>query len=541
MRNLFLFVWTVIIFPVSLCASENVDLTTLNSKISDYEYCGPFCHGAAKVRKDGKWGIINKKGDLLVPCKYDEYQNITQNVLIYDPDRENGYCGVELRDNSSQNKIYCNKYGEPITPPSTDYITPYFNYNEYVLSVNGKPRLYHNGKLLIDTLYQWIYPIKAKNMFYVVGVNEEPLDMDSLTIKKTGILNSSGKVVVPLSEEYEDFRVISTDYEYIIFRDTKSNKYGIMSTQGTIVLPAEFQFIYSNTQESKHFLYEKPNGMTGFIGKDLKKMFEFDCDYIFEASMANGEEAYDIWKGGSYLFTVNVKGEKVNKSQKVKGFAKLPANYEFKKRLSDDYILLKSSDKKQDEKLMIMHKSGKLSKEYNAYDIHLCKDHFFVQIKGSNDKILDMDFNVVVDEFEFYCRNYYYKKEEDHKYICFYNTKGEKLFTEYNFNEKKGTYPYGIQNPYTSQLEFLYAGYDPDIAVVREVSGKWGVIDVVRGKVVVPFIIDETIITSYDDFYKTNVDYFSDGLIAIRINGRWYYVDRDGNGLPSEVTANSKQ
>ncbi|MBR5971764.1 MAG: hypothetical protein IK017_03815 [Paludibacteraceae bacterium] len=58
---------------------------------------------------------------------------------------------------------------------------------------------------------------------------------------------------------------------------------------------------------------------------------------------------------------------------------------------------------------------------------------------------------------------------------------------------------------------------------------------------VVPFIIEETIITSYDDFYKTNVDYFSDGLIAVRINGRWYYVDKNGNGLPPKITKTSKK
>ena len=543
MRNLFLFIWAVVLFPVSLCASENVDLTMLNNKISGYEYCGPFCHGAAKVRKDGKWGIINKKGDLLVPCKYDEYHNMTQNVLIYDPDREDGYCGVELRDKSSQNIIYCNKYGEPITPSTTDYITPYFDYNEYVLGINEKSCLYHNGKLLIDTLYQRIYPIKAKNMFYVVSVEEEPLDIYSPSIKKTGLLNSSGKVIVPLSVEYEDFRALSADCEYIIFRDTKSNKYGIMSNQGTILLPAEFQYIYNSNTESTHFLYDKPNGMKGFIGKDLKKMFEFDCDNIFNASMANGEEAYDIWKGGSYLFTVNAKGEKINKTQKVKGFAKLPANYEFGKRLNDDYILVTSSGEKQgNKKQMIMHKSGKLSKEYDAYNtIELRKDNYFVVKFRGKQEILDMDFNVV-DDPGFYCGNYYYKNEGENKYICFYNTKREKIFTGYNFNEKKGTWPYGIKDPYTSHLHLLYAGYEPDIVVVREAtSGKWGVIDVVQGKVVVPFIIEETIITSYDDFYKTNVDYFSDGLIAVRINGRWYYVDKNGNGLPPKITKTSKK
>ncbi len=532
MRNLFFIIIMVVYAPLALFGSETTDLTALNNKISGMDYCGPFCHGAAKVRKDGKWGIINKKGDFLVPCKYDKYYNMTQHVYIYDPDREDGYCGVRLIDTTSKLNIYCNKYGETIVPPTTEGVTPYFDYNEYVLYLKEKSRLYHNGNLLIDTLYQSIMPIKAKEMFYIVTAEDEKSDR-----KKTGLLNASGQVVVPLSENYVDFRPISADCEYIVFQDAKTSAFGIMSSKGSIVHAAEFQSISYTLWGNKYIRYKKTDGKEGMMGKDLKKMFEFDCDNIFEASMANGTEAFEIWKNGSYLYTVDTKGKKVSKPQKVEGFAKFPANYEFKKRFNDDYILLKSSNKKQGEKLIIMHKSGKLSKEYKCIDIRLGKDHFYVFCRGSESKILDMDFNVVEDNPGVYCGNYYYKKEGGDKNICFYNTKGKKMFSEYNFNEKKETSPYGIgRDEYNSTvLNFLYAGYDPDAIVVREASGKWGVIDIVRGKVIVPFVIEETVISKYDDFYKTNVDYFSDGLVAVRIDGRWYYVDKDGNGLPSGV------
>ena len=61
MRSLFFVIVMVVYTPLALFGSENTDLTALNNKISGMDYCGPFCHGAAKVRKDGKWGIINKK------------------------------------------------------------------------------------------------------------------------------------------------------------------------------------------------------------------------------------------------------------------------------------------------------------------------------------------------------------------------------------------------------------------------------------------------------------------------------------------------
>lgn len=36
----------------------------------ELEYCEAFNHGLAMIRKDDKWGAINKKGELVIDAKF---------------------------------------------------------------------------------------------------------------------------------------------------------------------------------------------------------------------------------------------------------------------------------------------------------------------------------------------------------------------------------------------------------------------------------------------------------------------------------------
>lgn len=38
----------------------------------EYDRAEPFRHGYARVQNNGKWGLVNTRGDLIVPCKYDD-------------------------------------------------------------------------------------------------------------------------------------------------------------------------------------------------------------------------------------------------------------------------------------------------------------------------------------------------------------------------------------------------------------------------------------------------------------------------------------
>lgn len=37
-----------------------------------YEDVGYFCEGYAAVKKDGKWGLVNREGMEVIPCAYDD-------------------------------------------------------------------------------------------------------------------------------------------------------------------------------------------------------------------------------------------------------------------------------------------------------------------------------------------------------------------------------------------------------------------------------------------------------------------------------------
>lgn len=41
----------------------------------DYDYCGTFSEGLADVRKNGLIGFVNKNGELVIPCKYENLYN----------------------------------------------------------------------------------------------------------------------------------------------------------------------------------------------------------------------------------------------------------------------------------------------------------------------------------------------------------------------------------------------------------------------------------------------------------------------------------
>ena len=40
-----------------------------------YNYIGEFSEGIAAVKFNGKWGFVNTKWEIVVPCEYDEFES----------------------------------------------------------------------------------------------------------------------------------------------------------------------------------------------------------------------------------------------------------------------------------------------------------------------------------------------------------------------------------------------------------------------------------------------------------------------------------
>ena len=48
----------------------------------EFDYAGNFNEGFSAVKKDGKWGYINTKGEQIVECKFDGICFFTKALLL---------------------------------------------------------------------------------------------------------------------------------------------------------------------------------------------------------------------------------------------------------------------------------------------------------------------------------------------------------------------------------------------------------------------------------------------------------------------------
>ena len=67
-------------------------------KEKGYEAIEDFHEGLAKVKKDGKWGYINKEGREVIPCKYNSVEYFSEGLAMVWKDRKWGYINKEGRE-----------------------------------------------------------------------------------------------------------------------------------------------------------------------------------------------------------------------------------------------------------------------------------------------------------------------------------------------------------------------------------------------------------------------------------------------------------
>ena len=63
-----------------------------------YDYAGNFREGLAIFEKDDKWGYIDKKGREVIPCKYDRTFNFSEGLAIVEKDDKSGFIDKEGRE-----------------------------------------------------------------------------------------------------------------------------------------------------------------------------------------------------------------------------------------------------------------------------------------------------------------------------------------------------------------------------------------------------------------------------------------------------------
>lgn len=151
--------------------------------ITGYDYEGIYADGLSNIygevicaQKDEKWGVINEKGEVLVPIEYDFIQNLSDNWEIL-------HVSKKLNDEFKNGYIKTN--GKVLFECKYDEAAE-FEGGYGRLALNGKWALVDtNGNFVTEFIYDELEPFKEG--IAVVTVNG-----------KRGCIDTSANVVVPI-------------------------------------------------------------------------------------------------------------------------------------------------------------------------------------------------------------------------------------------------------------------------------------------------------------------------------------------------------
>lgn len=189
-----------ILFPVS--AAENFHPKDAEAtEFIDTYLCS--------YRKNGYWGLYDRRKGILTPTIYDKLESFDSN---YVKTRRGNYYGLLNGD------------GETIVRPK--YLSIYvLDTQKYVVETHkGFGIINSEGEVLVDTIYDSI-KILAPELYKVCKDG------------RYGAINPKGTVVIPIMWNDIDSLV------YQRYKVLQNGKYGVVTPQGSIVLRPEFAYI----------------------------------------------------------------------------------------------------------------------------------------------------------------------------------------------------------------------------------------------------------------------------------------------------------
>lgn len=284
----------------------------LNEKLekvqgTKYEYATNFEDNFyAPVKKDGKWGIINKAGMALAPFAFDSIiPNITRlkfdktfSMMAGQVTYEELHIQILPTGNfiAQKNKQWgiINWNGQTLLPFQYEQIQDAF-YNYIVISKAGKFGVVdYAGKELIPASYSQVKVIN--DLVYVRENGKEGLlDLQNNVIiktiydtifepsqnyikviknKKIGYLAHDGKEVLPT--EYDAVNFWSDRDPFIVV--TKNGKQGVLNNKFQTIVPCEYDSLLAELW--RKYIWVKKGNLQGLLESDGRVAFPIKYQYI---------------------------------------------------------------------------------------------------------------------------------------------------------------------------------------------------------------------------------------------------------------------
>ena len=527
----------VIIIAISIMAIINeVQLHYKVEEISEYNYF--------TLEQNQKYGVIDKNGNIVIEAEYEAVQ-------IPNPSKAIFVCVKKYNENTKEYETVV--YNEKKEVLFSNYknvqsISIYTNVNStpYEKSVltykeNGKYGLINlEGKQITKPVYDEISSINYKEGTFLVKQNE-----------LEGIINMKGKVIIKCeyesvtSDNYYSENGYNKQAGFIVSKKTEDGyRYGYANYRGTIILNP----IYTQLERVTEIANEKgvyfiafKNGQAGLL-KNNKEILNYEYEDIqynvlgsIFVTKRNGKygavnqegttvlypEYDNVYTGGMYLnalkdkdiFIFDLNGNKIETNEVSKTKTE-NANY---------YITI---DKNNKYKVVDSKDNIIIDKDY-TYIEYLPGDYFIVE-RDSKSGIIDSNGKSVIElKYDSISRinETDILQMETNKNIALYNlnmkeivsmdnaivkeVKDEKAYillysdTDFKYLDKKG-------NILTSQNLF-----ENNSLFAKNINGKWGFVDK-----------DGNLKVQND--YELVTDFNKYGFAGIKKDGKWGSINQNG-------------
>ena len=344
--------------------------------------------------QDGKWGVIDNKGNEIIPLNYNEMviiPNKTKDIFIAleNVNYEAGTYTTKVLN--KENKEILTEYNQVEAIQNSLNSNIWYEDDVLTYSENGKYGLINfSGKKITDAIYDRIYALE--------GVEK------SIVVEQTGKLGLISLEQVILEPEYLEIKTVTPNNSsagYIV--KNADNKYGIIDSNKKAVLDFKYDEIASVTGNG--FYVVRENGTLKIIDKDGNTKLDTGFD---EVVSINGEEF--IVKSNGKCGVININGESI-----------IPTEYD-SLAIAFDKNYIASRDAKYG---MITTENAE-AVEFKYTQMYYRSESNFVEAEKENYKtdIIDSNFNVVLEDIIIsevnneigYLR---IRKDDDYKYYNF--------------------------------------------------------------------------------------------------------------------------
>ena len=231
------------------------------------EYGDFGANGFVWIERDGLWGFVNRKCEVVVEPKYDGAM----------PFSADGIAGFKMNGKWG----FINETGKIVIEPQFDGVDIFRENGLCNFEENGKYGLIDkDGRIVADALYDSIFfegeCYEWGGFFEDNGTGVAAVCVD----EKWGLINSEGKVLA--KPVYDDFFIFGTNGLAAVQRD---GKYGYINTEGKLAIDCQFEdasYIFSDDGTA----YVCMDGKYGFINEQGEIIIEpqYDSANMFDAN-----------------------------------------------------------------------------------------------------------------------------------------------------------------------------------------------------------------------------------------------------------------